>query len=62
MNDGPSRDIGQKVPVNDLLNPAFGQHIVIGRGTYDESWPESKATTKVRWELKLTRVGEKRKS
>jgi hypothetical protein len=57
---GPSqattKDIGQKVPVDDLLDPEFGQHIVIGRGTYDESWPESKATTKVRWELKLTRV------
>lgn len=55
-------DIGQKVPVKDLLDPAFGQHIVIGRGTYKESWPESNATTKVRWELKLTRVGAKRKS
>jgi hypothetical protein len=53
------KDVGQKVPVNDLLDPAFGQHIVIGRGTYKESWPETTATTKVRWELKLTRVGGK---
>jgi hypothetical protein len=61
-SQGPTKDIGQKVPADELLDPSFGQHIVIGRGTYKEAWPESSATTKVRWELKLTRVGEKRKS
>jgi len=56
-SQGATKDIGQKVPARDLLDPSFGQHIVIGRGAYKESWPESSATTKVRWELKLTRVG-----
>jgi hypothetical protein len=46
-----------RIPVADLFNRAYGQQIVIGRGSQRSDGGGMHARTQIRWSIRLTRVG-----
>jgi hypothetical protein len=52
--DTAGRTIGQNLPYDDLFNQ--GKNIIIARGTYAQTTGEVQWTTRIRWELSLTRT------
>lgn len=56
--DDAAKQIGRRLPARDLF--AYGQHVVVGRGTRTQRGGERFSTTSIRWTATFTRLGPNR--
>jgi hypothetical protein len=54
--DQQGREIGRQLPPRDLFDRSTGKHILVGGATKREQIGDTVATTRIRWEVTLTRV------